>query len=44
MIFEYIETFYNNKRRQSYLGYCSPNQFELIYKDESCLTVAYHRD
>lgn len=32
MIFEYIEAFYNHKRRHSYLGYCSPNQFELIYE------------
>lgn len=32
MIFEYIEIFYNNKRRHSYLGCCSPNQFELICK------------
>jgi transposase InsO family protein len=32
MIFEYIEIFYNNKRKHSYLGYCSPNQFELICK------------
>lgn len=27
MIFEYIEIFYNNKRKHLYLGYCSPNQF-----------------
>jgi putative transposase len=30
MIFEYIETFYNTKRRHSFLGYCSPNEFELL--------------
>ena len=33
MIFEYIETFYNSRRRHSFLGYCSPNEFELL-----CLT------
>lgn len=27
-IFEYIETFYNNKRRHSYIGFISPNNFE----------------
>ena len=27
-IFEYIEVFYNNYRRHSYLGYLSPNEFE----------------
>jgi transposase InsO family protein len=27
-IFEYIETFYNRKRRHSYLGYLSPADFE----------------
>ena len=34
MIFEYIEAFYNGKRRHSFLGYCSPNQFELIYNQK----------
>jgi putative transposase len=29
-IFEYIEAFYNSRRRHSFLGYCSPNEFELI--------------
>lgn len=28
IIFDYIETFYNNKRIHSYLGYLSPNVFE----------------
>jgi len=27
-IFEYIEMFYNPKRRHSYLNYLSPNEFE----------------
>ena len=30
-IFEYIEMFYNSKRRHSYLGYISPNEFERRY-------------
>ena len=30
-IFEYIELFYNSKRRHSYLGYISPNEFERRY-------------
>jgi len=28
VIFKYVETFYNAKRKHSYLGYLSPNQFE----------------
>jgi putative transposase len=34
-IFEYIEMFYNPKRRHSYLGYLSPNEFEVRYFLES---------
>ena len=30
-IFEYIEMFYNCKRRHSYLRYISPNEFERRY-------------
>lgn len=30
-IFNYIEMFYNPKRRHSYLGYLSPNEFEVRY-------------
>lgn len=30
-IFEYIEMFYNSKRRHSYLGHISPNEFEKRY-------------
>ncbi|MGK0270293.1 MAG: putative transposase, partial [Cocleimonas sp.] len=29
-IFNYIEVFYNRKRRHSYLGYISPDDFELM--------------
>ena len=29
-IFNYIEVFYNRKRRHSYLGYKSPDDFELM--------------
>ena len=32
-IFEYIEMFYNSKRRHSYLGYISPNEFEKRYNN-----------
>ena len=32
--FEYIEMFYNAKRRHSYLGYISPNEFEKRYNIE----------
>ena len=28
-VFDYIERFYNRKRRHSYLGYISPVEFEL---------------
>jgi len=34
-IFEYIEMFYNPKRRHSYLGHISPNEFEKRYNLES---------
>jgi putative transposase len=34
-IFHYIEMFYNPKRRHSYLGYISPNEFEVRYFLES---------
>jgi putative transposase len=36
-IFEYIEMFYNPKRRHSYLGYVSPLQFELCYNQNVSL-------
>jgi len=34
-IFEYIEMFYNSKRRHSYLDYISPNEFEKRYNSKS---------
>jgi len=34
-IFEYIEMFYNAKRRHSYLGHISPNEFERRYTIET---------
>jgi len=30
-IVDYIEMFYNSKRRHSYLGYVSPKEFELTW-------------
>ncbi len=32
-IFEYIEIFYNSKRRHSFLGFISPNEFEKRYNE-----------
>jgi putative transposase len=40
-IFEYIEMFYNPKRRHSYLGYISPNEFERRYNIEMSKTEAF---
>jgi putative transposase len=34
VIFNYIEMFYNSKRRHSYLNYLSPNDFEIRYFSE----------
>ncbi|WP_457747386.1 IS3 family transposase [Sulfurimonas sp.] len=34
-MFEYIEMFYNSKRRHSYLDYISPNEFEKRYNLKS---------
>jgi transposase InsO family protein len=34
-IFEYIEIFYNRKRRHSYLGLLSPMDFEYKYNQKT---------
>ena len=31
--FDWIETYYNRQRRHSYLGYLTPAEFELGFKD-----------
>jgi putative transposase len=33
-IFEYLEVFYNRQRRHSSIGYVSPEEFELKYKEQ----------
>ncbi|MBC7473979.1 MAG: hypothetical protein H7263_06775 [Candidatus Sericytochromatia bacterium] len=35
-IFEFIEVFYNKKRRYSTLGYLTPNEAELLYSNIQC--------
>lgn len=34
-IFEYLEVFYNRRRRHSSIGYVSPEEFELKYEEEN---------
>ena len=29
-VFDYIEVFYNRQRKHSYLGYVSPEQYEIV--------------
>ncbi|MBI1178753.1 IS3 family transposase, partial [bacterium] len=33
--FEYIEAYYNTRRRHSALGYLSPNQYEIQHSTKS---------
>jgi len=40
-IFEYIEMFYNAKRRHSYLGHISPNEFERRYNIKTSKNEAF---
>ncbi len=40
-IFEYIEMFYNAKRRHSYLGHISPNEFESRYNIRTSKNEAF---
>jgi transposase InsO family protein len=35
-IFEYIEVFYNRKRKHSTLGYQTPTEFKQVMKSEGC--------
>lgn len=39
-LFEYIEIFYNKKRRHSSLGYVSPSEFEETLQKESLISVS----
>jgi putative transposase len=39
-LFDYIEVFYNRKRRHSTLGYLSPADFEAAYTTRKQLTAA----
>ncbi len=35
MIFDYIETFYNPRRKHSALNYRSPREFEILFSSSS---------
>lgn len=38
-IFEYVQIFYNKKRRHSYLGYLSPDEFEARLDARNCVST-----
>jgi putative transposase len=38
-IFEYVEVFYNNQRRHSFLNYLSPNEFERVYQMQETISL-----
>jgi len=38
-IFEYIEIFYNRKRRHSAIGYVSPNEYEMKFEQKNVSTI-----
>ena len=38
-IFEYVEVFYNNQRRHSFLNYVSPTQFERAYQMQENISL-----
>ena len=40
-LFEYIEIFYNRKRRRSYLGLVSPRDFEYMYNQKTYENAAW---
>ena len=40
-LFEYIEIFYNRKRRHSYLGLVSPMEFEYKYNQKTYENAAW---
>ena len=38
-IFDYLEVFYNRRRRHSSIGYVSPEEFELKYQEEEAMAA-----
>ena len=38
-IFEYVEVFYNNKRRHSTLGYLMPAEYEKNYYQQQAVSL-----
>ncbi len=39
-IFEYVEVFYNNKRRHSTLGYLTPAEYEKNYYQQQAVSLS----